>query len=110
MNYDNDIIRILHEAGRDGLSVRKIATHVYNANNGFFDTHDFEEVVRCVYSYLLRNSKKQGSAIERTGRRGVYRLNTAAVRDGQPMLRFLDRQDDTPPETPAPDLSLSLFD
>lgn len=110
MKYDNDIIRILHEAGREGLSVRKIATHVYNANNGFFDTTDFEEVVSRVYSYLLRNSKKKHSFIERTGRRGIYRLNMAAEKDGQPMLRFFDQQDNTPTQTSTSDLSLSLFD
>lgn len=110
MNYDNDIIQVLREAGCKGLSVRKIAMHVFNANNGFFEAPDFEEVVRCVYSFLLRNSKSRDSIIEHTGKKGIYRLNMKSQRTCQLMLQF---EEETPPEPlspPSPDTSLSLFD
>ena len=57
MSYDRDIIFILNEAGPKGLSVKKIARHVYNHNNGFFNVVSFEDVYRYVSSYLIRTSK-----------------------------------------------------
>lgn len=110
MNYEKDIIRILKEAGRGGLSVRKIATHVYNAHTGFFETPDFEEVVRRVYSFLRYHSQNRDSIIEHTGRWGVYRLNMKSLRMRQLMLQFKDNTDEQETPPPVPDRSLSLFD
>lgn len=75
MNYDREIIEILSEAGTKGLSVQKIARHVFNNRNNFFETVSFEAIHHYVAAYLKRNSKGVGSIIERTDVRGVYRIN-----------------------------------
>ena len=75
MNYDSEILFVLTEAGEKGLSVKKIARHVFNNCNGLFDVVPFEDVYHYVACYLKRNSKSNDSIIERTSIRGVYRLN-----------------------------------
>lgn len=114
MNYEREIIRILTEAGRGGLSVHKISMHVYNARNSLFDVADIDEVSRRVYNYLLRNSKTPDSVIERAGKRGVYRLNLSSGRTSQLMLKFADSvsEDETENDgdhVAGPDGSLPLF-
>lgn len=90
MNYDREIIRVLSEASSEGLSVQKIARHVFNACNSLFYILDFEEVRAYVMQYLLRNSKNQNSIIERAERRGMYRLNYNSRETMQLMLQFND--------------------
>ena len=48
MKYDRLIIEILMEAGSDGLTVRKVSRHVFNAVNGLFDEADIEAVHKLV--------------------------------------------------------------
>ena len=110
MNYDKDIIKILKEAGTQGLSVRKIVMHVYNANNSFFDDTDVKVVARYVYSFLQRNSKGGDSMVEHTGQKGIYRLNMNSRQTSQLMLQFTEiSQEDSVAPVPE-DKSLSLFD
>ena len=108
MDYDSKILKFLTEAGEQGLSVQKLARHVFNASNTFFEPISFEEVHRYVQSFLLRNSKNPDSIIENTGTRGYYRLNPDNQESRQLMLLFLD---DVPEESPKQeeDQSLSLF-
>ena len=75
MNYDSEILYVLKEAGAKGLSIRKIARHVFNSRNSLFDVVSFDDVHRYVAGYLARSSKSEDSFIERTDVRGVYRLN-----------------------------------
>ena len=112
MNYDQQILKVLTEAGERGIGVQTIAKHIYNMNRTFFFQPDFEEIRSYVQQYLLRNSKSQQSLIESTGRRGYYRLNTSGSADArQLMLQFTDRQEEKEEEKPqVQDLSLSLFD
>lgn len=79
MNYGNEILFILSEAGERGLSVKKIARHVFNNRNSLFDEIAYDDVRRQVACYLSRNSRTAGSIVERTDVRGVYRLNPAHV-------------------------------
>lgn len=109
MNYDKEIWRVLTEAGMNGLSVQKIARHVFNASNNFFETVTFEEVHTYVQQYLLKNSKNPDSIIESTGVRGIYRMNPASQESQQLMLLFRDEEPEEP-ATPHEDKSLSLFD
>ena len=44
MNYGNEIIAVLYEAGNDGLSVHKIALHIHNTHNTLFSPTAFAEV------------------------------------------------------------------
>ena len=112
MSYDQQILKILTEAGERGIGVQTIAKHIYNMNRTFFFQPDFEEIRSYVQQYLLRNSKSQQSLIESTGRRGYYRLNTSGSADArQLMLQFTDKQEEKEEEkSPVQDLSLSLFD
>jgi LPS O-antigen subunit length determinant protein (WzzB/FepE family) len=112
VTYDQQILKILTEAGERGIGVQTIAKHIYNMNRTFFFQPDFEEIRSYVQQYLLRNSKSQQSLIESTGRRGYYRLNTSGSADArQLMLQFTDKQEEKEEEkSPVQDLSLSLFD
>ena len=112
MSYDQQILKVLTEAGERGIGVQTIAKHIYNMNRTFFFQPDFEEIRSYVQQYLLRNSKSQQSLIENTGRRGYYRLNTSGSADArQLMLQFTDKQEEKEEEkSPVQDLSLSLFD
>jgi hypothetical protein len=112
VSYDQQILKILTEAGERGISVQNISRHVYNLNCTFFHQPDYEEVRNYVQQYLLKNSKSQQSLIESTGQRGYYRLNTTGSKDAQQlMLLFRDDivNDDVQPSTQQ-DLSLDLFD
>ena len=112
MTYDQQILKILTEAGERGISVQNISRHVYNLNCTFFHQPDYEEVRSYVQQFLLRNSKSQQSLIESTGQRGYYRLNTTGSQDAmQLMLQFRDDHEEKEEKaTPQQDLSLDLFD
>jgi hypothetical protein len=112
VSYDQQILKILTEAGERGISVQNISRHVYNLNCTFFHQPDYEEVRSYVQQYLLKNSKSQQSLIESTGQRGYYRLNTTGSKDAQQlMLMFRDDvvADEVQPSVEQ-DLSLELFD
>lgn len=116
MTYDQQIIKVLTEAGERGLGVQSIARHLFNMNCTFFFQPDYEEIRTYVQQYMQKNSKQSQSLIEHTGLRGRYRLNTAGSQDArQLMLQFHDahQQDVADPEESSSakceDLSLSLF-
>jgi hypothetical protein len=110
MTYDQQILKILTEAGERGISVQTLAKHVYNMNCTFFYQPDYEEIRTYVQQYLLRNSKSAQSLIESTGRRGYYRLNTTGSADAlQMLLQFREEQEEKEEEKPQQDLSLDLF-
>ena len=114
MTYDQQILKVLTEAGDRGIGVQAIAKHVYNMNCTFFHQPDYEEIRQYVQQYLLRNSKSVQSLIEHTERRGYYRLNTAGSADAlQLMLQFREQQEEKEAEKeeekPHLDLSLDLF-
>ena len=110
---EKQILQILSSVGQRGISVQALAKHVYNMNVTFFSQPDLGEIRNYVQRYLLRNSKSETSLIERTGRRGVYRLNTARNADAQQlMLKFrklADGAEEEKEEKPMKDLSLDLF-
>lgn len=115
MSYDQQILKVLTEAGERGVSVQAVAKHVYNMNCTFFFQPDYEEIHTCVQQYLLRNSKSPHSLVERTGRRGYYRLNVQGSEEAcQLKLQFRDTKEieEERPKTDvkAQDLSLDLFD
>mgnify|MGYP002622162978 CR=1 FL=1 len=111
MGYDQQILKVLTDAGESGVSVQAIAKHVYNMNCTFFSQPDYEDIRGYVQQFLLRNSKSSLSLIESTGRRGYYRLNTEGSADArQMMLQFRDDQaEEKEEEKPQQDLSLDLF-
>src|SRR5574344_2098877 len=88
MNYDQEILRVLLEAGDEGISVKKLALHVQNACNSLFNVVNFDDVYAYVRQYLMRNSRNPNSVIERTDSRGIYRINTNVSEGQQLMLQF----------------------
>ena len=108
MQYDKEILRVLAEAGNEGLSVQKVSRHVFNACNSLFNLLNQEGVHKYVQTYLLKNSKSCNSLIEKS-RKGVYRLNENNQLSQQLILQFHDEVE-TPKEKPAEDRSLNLFD
>lgn len=113
MKYERQLLKVLSEASEKGISVRSIVKHVYNQNCTLFVQPDLQEIHNCVQRYLLKKSKGERSLIERTNRRGYYRLNTLNNADArQLMLEFreqtLDKEEKE--EKPQVDFSLSLFD
>jgi hypothetical protein len=107
--YDEQIIRLLHEAGEKGMAVRILSKNIFNENNTLFGDLSLEEVYRYVRSYIQRNSKTSLSLIEPTGRRGFYRLNSEQIT--QLMLNFSASEEKSIDEREIrdEDLSLSLF-
>lgn len=99
LDFSKDIIEILLRAP-DGLSIRKIVRHVYNAHNTFFETVDLEDVKREVSTFLASRSKSSKSLIVHTGVRGIYKLNLNTDEGKQLALQFTDEQ---PTEKPSDD-------
>lgn len=116
MTYDNYIQQILADVGEHGIGVRLLAKHVYNMSSTLFSQPDLQEVHDYVQRYVRRHSKNPQSLLERTERRGCYRLNTRGSTEARQLERTLRRRQDTPDDTPEEpqrvheDLSLSLFD
>lgn len=111
MKYEQDVLKVLYEAGSDGLPIRKIARHVYNVNNSLFEEASYDDVYKAVLTIISKYKKNKNTAIESTGQRGHYRLNTSSNISRQLMLDFDKDADDmdTKQESTYTDLSLSLF-
>lgn len=114
MTYDRQILQILSDVGELGIGVQQLAKHVYNMNCTLFYQPDLQEIHGYVQQYLLRNSKSAQSLIERTERRGYYRLNKNSADARQLMLEFrntrIQEVAEDKEEKPQTDFSLSLFD
>lgn len=108
-NIDTEIIRVLKEAGDNGLSVQKISRHVFNACNSFFEVTSYDDVYMYVSKFLLSNSKNPQSFIERK-QRGIYSLNLNSKETQQLMLEFIDEKDVVKEDKIIEDQSLCLFD
>lgn len=100
---DEQIIRILIEAGDKGIRIDRLCLHVFNACNGLFDTVSKEEVRRHVYGYVRQRSRKPGTLLERV-KRGVYRINTQS-KAYRSLLDKMKRTEDTEPGTSTSQLT-----
>lgn len=107
MNYERLILQILAEAGQDGLSVKKIARHVYNATNGFFSEEAYDDVHLRVRQYLQRQTARKNGFVRRLSH-GVYQLDLKTKEARQLMLQF-KKKDEPARQQPTEDKSLSLF-
>jgi len=115
--YDRQILGILSDVGQRGISVQALAKHVYNMNCTLFASPQYDDVKSYVQKYLLKNSKSSQSLIERTERRGYYRLNTKGNADARQLVLDFRSGNAVEKETEADvqsslvrDLSLDLFD
>lgn len=110
MNFDKEILCVLIEAGDKGLSLKKIAMHVYNRVNGLFYAADIDNVYRYVVNYVMRNSHQPNPLIERTGERGVYRISKLCSDSNQLQFEFSDyAKEPEDAKRSVEDTSLSLF-
>ena len=111
MDYHQEILRILTEADSTGLSVKKIAKHVYNACNSLFAPISYDSVYKAVVQDLLTNARKPNSLIVRTEKRGTYRINTENPLSSQLLLQFKahEEEEKNTIETEK-EIPLSLFD
>jgi hypothetical protein len=107
MAYEAAIIKVLKEAGSEGLSVKKIAYHVFNSTNSLFEPLSKTDIQQSVQQYLAYHSKKPKDTIEKVGR-GRYRLNMKSKRVQIFLARLADDNGDSLRVIPK-DLSLSLF-
>ena len=46
MSYEQEIKELLFEAGKEGLSAKKIARHIFNKHNGLFETTPYDRFIR----------------------------------------------------------------
>ncbi len=115
-NYEQDIIRILEEAGKNGLPVKKIAKHVYNMRNGLFNPVSYEEVYKDILAYINKNNKSKRPLLKKTGKWGYYSLSdyTEAARlqtfNFDAVAEDENNDYDSGKVISNEDLSLSLFD
>lgn len=85
--YEKEILKVLAEAGEQGLPLHKIAKHVHNSCNSLFEASDYTQVYNKVRAYIRRNVKNKNSLVEMY-RRGVYRLNPSSSATAQLKIDF----------------------
>ncbi len=88
MNLDQEIFKVLVEAGCQGLKIEKVARHVFNTCNTMFHPLQYEDVHAYVTQYLTKCAKNPKSVIEKCKRVGVYRINYQSDAMQQLMLNF----------------------
>lgn len=88
MEYESIIIDILAEAGSKGLALHKIARHVHNRVNSFFDMKDYADVYADVRKIIYKNSRNSYSLFKRTSVRGRYILNMNSEKFRQRQIEF----------------------
>lgn len=94
-----EILKILAEAGPEGLRVRKIILHVYNSQNSLFHAVSLEEVKRRVLAFLQQNSRHAHDLLQHPSW-GVYRLNPNSKRARSIQLSFRYEEDQPSDDTP----------
>lgn len=110
MVYDEKILCVLVEAGIDGLSVKKIAHHVFNGCNTLFTPIQYEDVYEYTRKFVYRNSRSSASLLIKGPKRGIYLLNPNSVAARQLQIEFNKNQDQQEQETKLKeDKSLMLF-
>ena len=110
--YEQQILRILLGVGARGISVKKLAKHVYNHYCTLFNQPDFRDVYRAVRQYVQRQSRSQKGLLEHADRWGCYRLNTSNATARQLVLDFnvqKEIKEEEEIEKPKQDFSLNLF-
>lgn len=108
MSYDEEILRVLYEAGQEGLPVSKIVLHVYNACNSLFCPIELETVRKYVVSYVRRNTCGSRSLLKKASRRGRYCLNPCS-RETEWLQLFAEENRTEQSNGGQNDGSLSLF-
>ena len=108
--YEKQILSILLDVGAQGISVKKLAKHVYNHYCTLFFTPDFEEIYRSVQYYLRSQAAKPQSPIEHAKKWGHYRIKARQAATVRELFLDFDAVDNDEEETKGTDMSLNLFD
>ena len=115
MSYEQEIKELLFEAGKEGLSAKKIARHIFNKHNGLFETTPYDEVYKAVQYCIAKNNKSAKPFIEKAERWGYYKLTEKSSHDTQLLLQFKEgyneeqEAENGKDDHVCEDLSLSLF-
>ena len=107
-----EILKILAEAGPEGLRVRKIILHVYNSQNDLFNKVSLEEVKRRVLLFLQQNSRYSQDLLDHPSW-GTYRLNPKIIKAQTTEWSMLPPEEDWPDvaqQKPTKQTGPSLFD
>lgn len=110
MLNEQQIVELLAKTGDKGLTCKKLAKHIYNANNSLFETVSFEDIYRELQAYLNKKTKTRYSYIEKTGEWGYYRLNEQKLKEALGWI--VEGECETPEEEKKPTIANypSLFD
>ena len=115
MSYEQEVKELLFEAGKEGLSAKKIARHIFNKHNGLFETTPYDEVYKAVQYCIAKNNKSAKPFIEKAERWGYYKLTEKSSYDTQLLLQFKEgyneeqEAENGKDDHVCEDLSLSLF-
>lgn len=78
MIYEKEIVKILFEAGDNGLNISKISHHVFNLVNSLFKPVSYSDIHKMVYRYVYYHSTSDDMFVIVSY--GVYRLNKSNKR------------------------------
>lgn len=112
MKYEQDILGLLCEAGDNGLSIKKLAKHVYNMHNTLFESVDFESVYNAVVAFVNKDKRSRTPLLRKTDKWGHYALAYSDNKYSQLMFDFSDVEEEEEDDDAkyVTDKSLSLFD
>lgn len=111
-SYSQEILRVLFEAGEEGITVQKIALHVYNASNTLFNPVEYSDIHKRVVSWLRANSHGSQAMVVRLEQRGRYAINSSSEAMWQLSMQFSEFNQETPIDvecTGTDKRQLSLF-
>lgn len=111
MLNEQQILELLAKVGDKGITCKKLARHLYNANNSLFEAVSFDDIYRDLQAYLIKKSKHKHPYIEKTGKWGYYRLNKRRLKETMGWM-VEEAEKDAPDEEKkeTPDNYPSLFD
>lgn len=100
MLNEQQIVELLAKTGDKGLTCKKLAKHLYNANNSLFEAASFDDIYRELQAYLNRKTKERFPYIEKTGEWGYYRLNDEKLKESLGWIGLVgnDEESDTTDE------------
>lgn len=94
MIFEREILKVLSEAPREGMPLRRIALNVYNMSNTLFNPLDRDEVYADVGEWLRKTAAVKGASVEKAETRGWYKINLKSQKVQQMMLEFHTHEDD----------------
>lgn len=110
MLNEQQIIELLAKAGNKGMTCKKLAKHIFNANNSLFEEVSFDDIYRDLQAYLNKRALCRHPYIEKTDEWGYYRLNKQKLREKLEWIFEDENHDNEEDIKKEPIDSPSLFD